>query len=64
MVELNLVTERSKFQDYIFRAWEPSKHNFSMDGDGFYVYRTMEDAWYLWLHARELSIYEMEKKNG
>jgi hypothetical protein len=63
MSEINLVIERSKFQDYIFQSWDSSKHNFSMDEDGGYIYRVMEDAWWLWIHARELSIFEMEEKN-
>ena len=58
-MELDEIQERKKFQNYIFDNWDSSKHNFSMDEDGAYVYRVMEDAWDIWLSAKYNLISEL-----
>ena len=64
MKNLNVDIERKKFQEYIFDAWDSSKHNFSKDEDGLYIYRIMQDAWEVWQYAREYLINELERNNG
>ena len=58
-MELDENQERKKFQNYIFDNWDSSKHNFSMDENGMYVYRVMEDAWDIWLSAKYNLISEL-----
>lgn len=58
-MELDENQERKKFQNYIFDNWDSSKHNFSMDENGIYVYRVMEDAWDIWLSAKYNLISEL-----
>ena len=58
-MELDENQERKKFQNYIFENWDSTKHNFSMDESGRYVYRVMEDAWDVWQSAKYNLISEL-----
>lgn len=60
MIKFDKAAEKKKFQDYIFMAWDSSKHNFSVDEDGYYVYRYMQMAWEVWVYAKEESQIETE----
>jgi hypothetical protein len=44
--------ERSKFENYIKTNWEKKYHNFSIVDDVYY-FGAMQDAWRIWLFARD-----------
>ena len=63
MVKITDQRERKLFQACIFASWDDSKHNFSRDENGFYVYQHMEDAWNVWLRARLSMREEMDEQD-
>lgn len=64
MINNNITTERLRFQEWILNNWKPKYHNFSLKEDGKYYFDSMEDAWTLWLAAKNDFIDQMEEKDG
>jgi len=46
--------ERTNFENYIKEHWDKKYHNFSIV-DGDYYFGAMQDAWRVWLYARDFT---------
>ena len=64
MTKDDVIKERLRFQEWILNHWLPRYQNFSLKEDGKYYFNAMEDAWTLWLAAKNDFIDQMEEKDG
>ncbi len=59
----NLSIERKRFQYWVLNNWKAQHHNFSLKENGSYFYIAMEDAWQVWLAAKNDFINQMEEND-